>query len=139
MTPKQKLRKEILEIYKESEDLDPPWNYGEITEENVDSLYHELDGNSDFIQEIRNDLRTWGTETNISCEYSRHYDSNAVAYQLKDGNWIGWTFWYGGGKWGEPDAIPWMEHAYDLEIISEKEVVAVVREFKKKDVKPEEV
>lgn len=27
--------------------------------------------------------------------------------QAPDGTWVGWTYWYGGGKYAEPSAIPW--------------------------------
>lgn len=38
---------------------------------------------------------------------------------------------YGGGKHGEPEAIDWIEHAYNLDCIEEEKLV-VVRTFSKK-------
>ncbi len=84
----------------------------------------------DAVEEFRN---SYVCETNISTDYSRHYESNAVARQLHDGRWVGWTFWYGGGKHGEPSGIPWMEDAYFLDVAEEERLV-VVRTFKKKEI-----
>lgn len=55
--------------------------------------------------------------------YSRHYECEEVAYQVKTGQWVGWTYWTGGGKHGEPDAIDWLPHAYLLDVVGEKTVV----------------
>jgi len=59
----------------------------------------------------------------------RHYESKAVAMKMPDGSWIGWTYWYGGGKHGEPEAIDWMNEAYDVDCHEEEKVV-VVQTFK---------
>ncbi len=47
---------------------------------------------------------------------------------MLDGSWVGWTFWYGGGKHGEPGNVPWMEDAYDLTFTLE---AVVVKRFSK--------
>ena len=49
---------------------------------------------------------------------------------MPDGSWVGWTYWYGGGKYGEPEAIDWMDDAYDL-ACTEEEKVVTVRTFTK--------
>lgn len=67
-------------------------------------------------------------ETGLPAPSSRHYESEAVAYQYVDGSWVGWSYWYGGGKHGEPEAIDWMEDAYDVNCTEEEKVV-VVRTF----------
>ena len=64
-------------------------------------------------------------------EYDRHYETKTVATQMDDGSWVGWVYWYGGGKYGEPEAIEWIEDAYDLDCVEEEKVV-VVRTFAKK-------
>jgi hypothetical protein len=48
-------------------------------------------------------------------EFSRHYEATSVAKQLLNGKWVGYTYWYGGGKHGEPQAMPWIEDAYFLD------------------------
>ncbi len=44
---------------------------------------------------------------------------------------MGWTYWSGGGKFGNPEDIPWIEDAYLLDIEEEQKMVTV-RKFKKR-------
>lgn len=99
-----------------------------LTEEKIEDLWDE---NYDEVQDCKYEFREGEVETNIPCESSRHYESNSVAAQCPDGTWVGWTYWYGGGKHGEPEAIDWIEHAYNLECVEEEKLV-VVRTFRKK-------
>lgn len=128
MTPTQKIKREILIQAGKCEDLADIVKDG-ITEENIDSLYSELierDAHWDFESEFR-----YGeVETNLPGEYSRHYESKSVAAKCCDGTWVGWTYWYGGGKHGNPGEIEWMNDAYDLDCKEEWKVV-LVREFRK--------
>jgi len=123
MTPQQKIKWAILN--KDADFLNAP--HPEVTEKNVDALYEELEervNHWDAMEEIRQS----GEPTGLECEWSRHYESEAVAAKMPDGSWVGWTFWHGGGKHGEPEAIDWMSDAYGLEC-SEEERVVVVRTF----------
>ena len=127
MTAAQKIKATILKRYEMGEG--GPLNK-EITEKNVDGIFDTLDLGYD-IPEYKNDLRrSLQEETGIECDYSRYYDSKSVAGQVFDGSWVGWTYWFGGGKHGEPDAIDWIEDAYSLEV-EEKEVTIIKRTFKK--------
>ena len=94
-----------------------------------------------YCSDVKYELRQGEIKTNIGGEYSRHYESKSVAMHLKDFDgftgYIGWTYWYGGGKHGYPSEIDWISDAYFLDLIDEKEVVTVVRTFKKKEVKNE--
>jgi hypothetical protein len=56
---------------------------------------------------------------------SRHYECKEVATQLHDGTWIGWTYWYGGGKHGNPGEIEWMPYAYELTCKEEVKTMTV--------------
>lgn len=71
-------------------------------------------------------------ETDIPPLWSRHYESKSVARQLRDGTWVGWTYWYGGGKHGDPDSIPWIEDSYFLKC-TEKQELVTVRTFERVD------
>jgi hypothetical protein len=122
MTPQQKIKSLILQKNADLNDFYRP----EITAENVDDLYDELEDNRGALNEIRCD----GIETGIPGQYSRHYESDEVAMQCQDGSWVGWTYWYGGGKHGEPEAMDWVEHAYDVEC-KEEEKLVVVQTFTK--------
>lgn len=84
------------------------------------------------IQDYLYNFRIEGTETNLQCEYSRHYESESVATQVLDGSWVGWTYWFGGGKHGEPEAVDWLEYAYNLEC-KEEEQLLIVRTFTKEN------
>ena len=101
-----------------------------ITAKNVEELYDELrddDAHWDYLSE----LRGGEVETGLPCEWSRHYESKSVAAKAPNGQWIGWVYWYGGGKHGEPDAIDWMSGAYLLDV-KEEEKLVVVRTFTKR-------
>lgn len=125
MTPQQKLKHLIL---LKQQAWNPDFLAGvEIAAENVDTLYEE--NNEDYeLQDAKSEVRCSGVETGLKCDWSRHYESTAVATQYVDGSWVGWTYWYGGGKHGEPEAIDWMEDAYEVNCTEEEKMV-VVRTF----------
>lgn len=127
MTPQQKLKHLILNKAAEFGAIE----IGEVTAENVDELYDECEASGD-IQDAKYEVRCSGTETGLQCDWSRHYESDAVAAKTPDGSWVGWTYWYGGGKHGEPEAIDWIEDAYDLDCVEEEKVVTV-RTFTKRE------
>ena len=83
-----------------------------------------------YVQEARSEVRSSGIETGLPCKGSCHYESESVAAKMPDGSWVGWTYWYGGGKYGEPESIDWMDDAYDLDCAEEEKVVTV-RTFSK--------
>ncbi|MEX3764489.1 hypothetical protein [Paraburkholderia phenoliruptrix] len=116
MTPEQKLKHLILIRHAELGDEQPPAN---VTAENVDELYDAIEEPWD----ARNEVRCSGEETGLPTPLSRHYEADAVARQYIDGSWVGWTYWYGGGKHGEPEAIDWIEDAYDVKVTGEQTIV----------------
>lgn len=135
MTAEQAIKRELcLMVMDSSEEFgEPPYPRKEVTEDNVDVIYEDIDSGefSDLLCELRNEFRgSFTEETKIKCDYSRHYESKSVACKLKNGRWVGWTYWYGGGKHGEPDAIDWLEDAYFLDV-KEEEKVVTVRTFTK--------
>lgn len=128
MTPAQTIRAIIVGRAKEN-GFEFETDASVITAENVDDLYGELE-DKDEHWDYLSELREGDEETNIPCERSRHYESKSVAAKAPDGKWIGWTFWYGGGKHGEPEAIDWISDAYFLNVTEEEKMV-VVRTFEK--------
>lgn len=129
MTPHQKIKATIL-----VQAIDAGYEVfckpNEITEDTVDDLYEEYYGE---IQDIRYEFREGQFETEGICkDYSQHYETQGVAAKMFDGSYVGWTYWYGGGKHGEPEAIDWMEAAYDLDCVEEEKLV-IVRTFTKKE------
>lgn len=120
MTPEQKLKWAILALDAEGMETPVP----EYPCPNVDELYErftEEDGYYDVVEEARGS----GVETKLPCGWSRHYESKAMAMRMPDGSWVGWTYWFGGGKHGQPESIPWMEEAYDVECQEEEKLVVV--------------
>lgn len=127
MTPQHKIKHAIINLANSWDGRAPlPEN---VTAEDIDRIYDELDENYG-LQDARNEIRSTGIETGLPCEWSRHYESEAVAAQMPDGSWVGWTHWHGGGKHGEPDAIDWISDAYDVNCV-EKTKLVVVHEFSK--------
>lgn len=128
MTPEQRIKRHIILDFLAT---NPDKKCPELTSENVDECFDDL--NEDYaLQDYKREFRGSGEDTNLPCEWSRHYESKSVARQLSDGGWVGWTYWYGGGKHGEPEVIDWMDGAYDLDV-KEVEKMVVVKTFKLKD------
>ena len=123
MTPEQKIKREILiDAIANNDHLN--WD-GEITAENVDKAWEEVLENNDEDGDFLSEFRVGQVETGLQTDYSRHYESTAVARKLSDGTWVGWTYWYGGGKHGEPSSIDWISYAYELNVHEEEKVVLV--------------
>ena len=91
----------------------------------IDGEFEEREDEYD-LRDALNEFREGEVETNIPCEHSRHYESSSVAAKLSDGLWVGWTYWYGGGKHGEPEAIDWLSEAYWLDVIGEEVITKYI-------------
>jgi len=125
MTPTQKLKWAV--VAKNAE-----WRGRQLPEypcPNIDELYSEL-VDSDENWDAEEEIRAGTVDTGLDCEWSSHYESKSVAMQMPDGSWVGWVYWYGGGKHGDPGSIDWMEDAYEIECREEEKLV-VVRTFLK--------
>lgn len=127
MTPRQKIIKDIILDAVENGDFK---NNNEITSENIEQIWQQM-RDEDIHWDYMSEYRHCGTETGIKCEFSRYYESKSVACETRDGEWIGWTYWYGGGKHSAPEEIDWMSEAYEVEV-KEYEKMVTVQEFKKK-------
>ena len=130
MTPQQKIMHLALVRVATHARLPIP----HVTDDNVNELYDAFCESGSYFDDM-NEIREGEVETGLPCGWSRNYESKAVATRMPDGSWVGWTYWYGGGKHGEPESINWLEDAYDLNC-SEEEKVVVVRTFSKPDLKP---
>jgi hypothetical protein len=134
MTAEQKLKWMILVLHTK-------WNkttLPEVTADNIDDLYDATDGDGYELQDARNEVRCSGAETGLRSPISRNYESDAVAAQAPDGTWVGWTYWYGGGKHSEPEAIDWIDEAYDVTVTEEPKTI-IHRTFTKVEVTNEAV
>lgn len=128
MTPSQQLKREILLAANRLYDYEIPEN---INDQNVDSLYSELE-QEDWIRDAQEEVRYTGEASGICRAHGpeffsvqRHYESEEVAKKMDDGSCVGWTYWHGGGKFGCPQDIPWVEHAYAVDCVEEEKTVIV--------------
>lgn len=102
----------------------------DVTPEIVDEVYEDVQDSEEYDYDVMYDLREGDIQTEIVAPSSRHYESYSVAAEAPNGLWVGWTYWYGGGKHGEPEAIEWIEDAYLLNHEAEEKMV-VVHSFEK--------
>lgn len=128
MTPEQCIKHMIIALTDrwDGKETDPL-----MSADDIESRYSELE-ESDAHWDAMSEVRCSGIETGLDCDYSRHYESDAVAAKAPNGQWVGWTYWYGGGKHGDPGSIDWMEYAYFVDCV-EEEKVQVVRTFTKQE------
>lgn len=108
---------------------------GTIERQDIDAS--DIEGQFDALnedEELQDDLnafRSSGERTGLVVRsYSRHYEVEHVARQLIGGAWVGWLYWHGGGKHGEPEAISWLNEAELLEV-DEEPIQSVRRTFRK--------
>lgn len=125
MKPETKVKYAIL-------DLAAIWNDEELPKDLTEDQVLDLWDEAEYLEDAISEIRYSGVETGLEGRYSRHYESEEVAIQCPNGDWVGFTYWHGGGKFGEPEAIEWIEYAYDLEC-KEEEKLVVVRTFTKKE------
>lgn len=98
-----------------------------LTVDNIDTVFSELEYD-DAMQDSRYEVRGMGDEINLKpTGWSRHFEIDAVALKIKD-QWVGWNYYYGGGKHGEPEEIDWISDARLLNC-EEKEVLRIERTF----------
>lgn len=124
MKPEYKLKYAILNLQAEWDGESLPKH---LSEEEIEDLWDE----ADCLHDATSEIRCGDVETNVPCDYSRHYESKSVAAQCPNGEWVGWTYWYGGGKHGCSKEIEWIPYAYDLDCVEEEKLV-IVRTFTKK-------
>ena len=92
------------------------------------ALTHFPDAMQDGHSECRSGQEKTGLPVKADYRLLRHYEATAVASCMPDGSWVGWLYWHGGGKHGNPESIDWLTDAYPLTVSGEERVV-VVRTF----------
>jgi hypothetical protein len=131
MTIVQKIKLDILRN-PDALDLIIKSRWGKIiTKDNIDEAYQKILVDPEEHYDFEHEFRHGSVNTHIPCEWDRNYESRSVGTQLTDGTWIGWTYWYGGGKHGQPEAEEWMSKAYELEV-EEEEKTVIIKTFTKK-------
>jgi hypothetical protein len=120
VTPRQKIRWLVLDTLARWRMTAPP----PYPCPNVDALFHAEEGSGDRYDACE-EVRCSGEDTGLSAGGSRNYEATAVAKDLPDRTWVGWTYYHGGGKHSNPGEIPWMEDAYNVTVREETRVVLV--------------
>jgi hypothetical protein len=123
MTPEQKVKYLILE-WAEKWDGETAATFAARTGEEVDEAYDAL-VEADAHWDAKSETREGEIETGLPADGGRHYEAKAVGGRLPDDSWVGWTYYYGGGKHSDPDSVDWIEHAYDLLCVVEERVMTV--------------
>lgn len=96
----------------------------EITPENVGKMW-ESESADWALQDESEKFRCGGETTEVRTEYSRNYEIQSRAQKMDDGSWVGWPYYFGGGKHGNPEEIEWMCDAYYLECKEEQKTLTV--------------
>lgn len=118
MTPRQKLRATLLKKCNETAHL-------EVSEENVDDLFYE---HYELLRDTISEFR-WGEfSTDIKPDECDYYESRSVGAKMVNGDLVGWTFYYGGGKYAEPWRIEWMDEVYNLKV--DREYYLLIKSYK---------
>lgn len=138
LTATQKIKWAILKRAADNGDVSKAVLAGLTPEqlaEQIDTLYETRLVQEDLHWDLRNEFREGDQETDIEPEHPferglTYYEKKSVAAQMPDGSWVGWIYWYGGGKHSEPEAIDWMSGAYFVNV-EEKPVQIIQRTFTK--------
>ena len=107
MSPSQLIKLAIIKAAESWEQLELD---GHVNKDNIDDIYrhnHDECNLDDCDQEVR----CGGVLTGLPSESSRHYECDSVAIRI-EGVWVGFPYWHGGGKHGEPESIGWIDSAY---------------------------
>ena len=125
---------ESLQRYNENVDFD--FDSISVTKDNAEEIWDELrEIHDDVTYEEMYEMREEGKPSNILTKHcSRHYEVDEVYYQVKTGEFVGWSYWHGGGKHAEPEAIDWISDSYILEVAEVKMIPEYT--FKTKGVTP---
>ena len=139
MTPEYVLKSAMLEELASCEELTSIIKGPFDTQEKIDTAFEAIEDAdlNDLVADAESELRdSYTHKTDIPCEHCRHYESMSVArkFSLSWGDkWVGWTYWYGGGKHGEPESVEWMEDAYFVNVRGETRVVLSFSKVEDKD------
>lgn len=90
-----------------------------------DELMEEEAYEDDLRERLYDFLNGGFEETDLPTPYSRYYESTFVTTELSDGTIVGWIYWYGGGKHGEPYSPDWLDDAQILEVEEVEKLVKI--------------
>jgi hypothetical protein len=90
----------------------------DIPEDQIDTLW---DKHCDDLQDSRNEVRWQGDEVSeiksrAHYTWGRNYDVDVRVIKLPGDKGLAYNFMSGGGKHGEPEAYPWWDEAWFVEV-----------------------
>lgn len=126
MNAQQLLRKVILLKAVEFENIEP--FIENLSGEKIDELWNCYDEN-DELNDAISEIRCGGIyASNIKATTSsRHYEIDVNAMKI-DNVWVAWDYYYGGGKYGEPESYDFIADARIVEC-EEQEVLTIEHIF----------
>ena len=128
LTPTQLIKKAILaKSCQFFEDFKPINSLA--TGEEIDAAFQDAN-DKDVTQDATEEIRSSGISTGLPAPYSRNYETEINAHLIDD-QWVGFVYYFAGGKHSEPGAIPWMEDAFLLDC-KEELITVTKRTFTKK-------
>lgn len=126
MNAQQLLKKAILLKAVESKDIEP-FNLN-LSGDEIDSLYESYSEN-DELRDAWSEIRYSGIDAHelSPVTFSGHYEIDVKAIKI-DGVWVAFDFYYGGGKYGEPEDYAFID---DARIVSceEKQITITAYNF----------
>lgn len=92
-----------------------------------ETTYETWIGDRDIVREIVNEFRENGEEIDSKVEQGRYYCFQEVAKLITglDDLYLGWTYYFGGGKHSQPEQVEWMADCYLLKCKEIKEIKIV--------------
>ena len=106
----------------------------EFDDEKIEELYDSTNlyswiGDSDIVREVIHEFRESGEEIDDKVQQDRYYCYQDVARKItgSDELYLGWTYYFGGGKHAQPAEVEWMEDCYLLKCrkVEETRIVKV--------------
>lgn len=118
-----------IELKAKSADLTNPLNFDE---KQCEDTYRSIRTSplSGYLDELESELREGKVKTGLVPECGGNAESEAVAIPVSgiSNLYIGWTYFFGGGKHSNPESIEWMENCY---LVKAKDRVQTVRFFER--------
>jgi hypothetical protein len=95
-----------------------------------DNRYESWIEREEILHGAIEEVRKSGTPMNNIVVDGRHYCSREVVSRVTGfcKIFLAWTYYFGGGKYGEPYEVEWMDNCY---LVVEKEEVKVVKVYEK--------
>jgi hypothetical protein len=117
------------ELKEKSANLTDPLDFDE---KQCEELYRSILASvlSDYLIDVQEEIRQGKVRTGLIAECGGYAESEAVAIPVTGipSLYIGWTYFFGGGKHSEPRVIEWMENCY---LVKAKDRVQTVRFFER--------